>query len=121
MIPAFLVEKFGPLLAKIIFWAVAITLLLAVLGLAKCAYDQRAKTEVKLAKGQAGAAVESGVDAVGVVGNRAQAEAQGDQVVTETQGAVQNASTSAAATDAGRAGLCRLKGYADRPECKETK
>lgn len=117
MIPAFLVTRFGPVLAKVIFWGVAAALLLAVLGVAKCRYDQTAKTEVKLSKGQAGAAVESGADAVGTLGNRMQSEAQGDQVVRETTDAIHNANDSASATAAGRSGLCRLPAYRGQPEC----
>jgi hypothetical protein len=117
MIPAFLVEKFGPLLAKVIFWGVAIALLVAVLGVAKCSYDQRAKTEIKLSKGQAGAAVASGADAVGTLGNRMQADAIGDNTVMETQNAIHNATDAGGVTAAGRSGLCGLSGYRGKPEC----
>jgi len=117
MVPAILIERFGPTLAKIIFWGAIALLAVAVLGLAKCTYDRAAKTEIKLSKGQAGAAVQSGSDAVETLGNRMQADAAGDKVVTETKDEIHNANDSASATAAGRRGLCRLAGYRGKPEC----
>lgn len=117
MIPAILIEKLGPTLAKIVFWGVAALLLVAVLGIAKCSYDQRAKTELKLSKGQAGAAVASGADAVGTLGNRMQADAIGDNTVMETNNAIDHATDAGGVTAAGRSGLCGLAGYRSKPEC----
>ena len=117
MIPAFLITRFGPALAKVIFWGVAIALLLAVLGVAKWTYDRGAKTEIKLSKGQAGAAVASGSDAVGTLGNRMQADAAGDNTVMETNDAIHHATDARGVTDAGRSGLCKLAAYRGKPEC----
>jgi hypothetical protein len=117
MIPSFLVARFGPLLAKVIFWAAAATLLITVLMVGKCSYDQRARTEVNLAKGQAGAAVASGTDAVGTVGNRMAADAAGDTTVMETKDAIDNATDAGGVTAAGRSGLCGLASYRSKPEC----
>jgi hypothetical protein len=117
MIPAILIEKFGPVLAKVIFWGAALALLVVVLGVAKCSYDQRAKAEIKLATGQHGAAIASGSDAVGTLGNRMQADAAGQITVQETKDAINNASDAGGVTDAGLAGLCHLRGYSRKPEC----
>lgn len=117
MIPPILVKNFGPTLAKVIFWGFALALLLVVLGLAKCTYDRSAKTEIRLSKGQAGAAVASGSDAVGTLGNRMQADAAGDQIVEEATDNVQKAVDARGVTAAGRSGLCQLAGYRRKPEC----
>jgi hypothetical protein len=117
MIPPFLVARFGPLLAKVIFWCAVAALVIAVLMVGKCSYDRRARTEVNLAKGQAGAAVASGTDAVGTVGNRMAADAAGDTTVMETKDAIDNATDAGGVTAAGRSGLCGLAGNRGKPEC----
>jgi hypothetical protein len=117
MIPTFLITRYGPTVAKLIFWGAIGLLVAAMLAVGKCSYDQRAKTEIKLSKGQAGAAVASGSDAVATVGNRMQADAAGDQTVTETKDAIKNASDAGGVTAAGRSGLCGLAGNRGKPEC----
>lgn len=119
---AWLVAKFGPTAAKVIFWVAVALLAIALLGTAKCAYDQRAKTEVKLAKGQAGAAVASGSDAVETLGNQQAAEVAADAITKENGDAIRNAQgadapVNPAVRDAGFASLCRRAAYHSNPKC----
>lgn len=121
MIPAFLVTRYGPELAakivKVAMWAALALAIVALLLVTKCQYDQRAKTEVKLATGQHGAAIATGHDAVETLGNRMAADAAGQVTVEETQDAIDNATDAGGVTAAGRSGLCRLSGYKNKPEC----
>lgn len=104
-----LIAKLGPKLGKIAFWVVLGLLALALLGLGKCAYDQTAKTQLKVSKNQTDAAIKSGVEAVNTVGNRQEAELAGAQNVQEAQDEINNASDPGAVTDAGLAGLHRVR------------
>ncbi len=110
MIPAFLIERFGPRAAKLIFWGV-ITLVVVVGGYLMVRYYFTAglETQVKIGKGQTGAAITSGKEAVDTVGNRQAAEAAGATNVQEAQHAINNASDPGAVTDAGLAGLHRVR------------
>jgi hypothetical protein len=123
MIPAYLIQRFGPTVAKVIFWGAIIALLVAVLSVSKCQYDSTAKTEIKLSKGQAGAAVASGSDAVQTTGNQAASETAADQVTRENADAIRHAEgadapVTAAVRDAGLGALCRRAAYKDNPRCK---
>lgn len=62
--------------------------------------------EAKLGTNQAGAAIESGTDAVETVGNQQGNEAQIEDDVGDIQDAVDEANDSAGADAAGRDGLC---------------
>lgn len=104
-------------LAKAMTIAVFLLVIAAVLVLHQCAAERTAKTETRLATGQAGAALNSGADAVGVVGNRQAADAAGDRTVMETKDEIDNATDAAGVTDAGRSGLCGLAGNRGKPEC----
>lgn len=122
MIPAFLVTRFGPKVAKLIFWSGVALLALLVLSVGKCAYDQRAKTEVELSKGQAGAATASGRDAVATVGNQAATEQETDRITKENEDAIRNADGSGepvagGVRDAGLDSLCRRAAYRSDPKC----
>lgn len=122
MIPAYLIKRFGPTIAKVIVWGAIAVLLAAVLSVAKCRYDSTAKTEIKLSKGQAGAAIASGSDAVQTVGNQAASETASDQVTRENADAIRKAKgadapVSAAVRDAGIASLCRRAAYKRDPRC----
>lgn len=122
MIPAFLIQRFGPAVAKAIFWGAIAALVMAVLGVAKCSYDSRAKAEIKLSKGQAGAAVASGADAVETVGNQAASEVAADQVTKENADDIRKAQGAAAPVnpavrDAGIVSLCRRAAYRRDPKC----
>jgi len=123
MIPAFLVEKFGPTLAKIIFWGAVAVLVLVLLSIGKCSYDQRAKTELKLKTNQVDAARQSGTDAVQTFGNTQANETATDQVGRENSDAIDKTSGAhnAVADDtriAGLQSLCRRSSYrASHAEC----
>lgn len=105
--------------AKII---AAAMLLAAIVGLTLFAWHEwtsagTAKAEATLAKGQSGAAIESGKDAVGTISDRIAADQAGDNTVQETKDAINNAGDAASVDRAGRSGLCGLAGYRSRPEC----
>lgn len=86
-------------------------------GVTQCQSARNAKTVAGLAKGQAGAAVESGSDAVGTLGNRMAADEQGQRTVEETRHEIANATDAGAVSNAGLDGLCGLRGYRDHPDC----
>jgi type II secretory pathway component PulM len=102
---------------KAVAIVVFVLLAAAILVLHQCSVERTAKTETRLATGQAGAALNSGADAVGAVGNRQAADAAGDQTVMETKDAIDNATDAGGVTDAGRSGLCGLAGNRGKPEC----
>jgi hypothetical protein len=116
MIPAFLVEKFGPLVAKLIFWGIVLILviLLAVGGYfgVKHYFTKDLTAQVKVGKAQTGAAIESGHQAVETIGKRSEAEANGAQTVKESQDEINKAADPGGVTDAGLAGLHRVRGQA---------
>jgi hypothetical protein len=98
-------------LATRILIAVGIVcLLLAFLWLRSCDQARSAKTQANLSKNQAGAAIESGHDAVETLGNASAREAESQQAVEETRREIDNASDVPGVVDAGRAGLCRQPG-----------
>jgi hypothetical protein len=91
-------------------------------ALSQCQRAQTAGTAAKVARGQAGAAVESGSDAVDTVGNRSAADAATDQITRENDDAIRKADgaetpVAAPARDAGIAGLCRRRAYSGDPRC----
>jgi hypothetical protein len=104
---------------------IALGAVIAVLGLLllnQCQSASTARDQAKLNKGQAGAAIESGGDAVNTVGNRATSDAQGDALTRENDDAIRNAEGAGAPVadgvrDAGLAGLCRRAAYRGDPRC----
>lgn len=98
-------------------------LVIAVLfGLSQCQRAQNARTTANVAKGQAGASIESGGDAVGTVGNRSAADAASDQITRENEDAIRKADGSSAPVaapvrDAGLNSLCRRAAYRGDPRC----
>lgn len=116
MVPAFLIERFGPTLARIIFWTAAVVLVLVLLGMAKCTYDRGFQKQIKVNANQAGAARQSGADAVNTFGNTQANEMAIDQVGRENSDAIDKTSgaSSAVADDTRAAGLrslCRRASY----------
>jgi hypothetical protein len=99
------------LATRILIVAGIVCLLLAFLWLRSCDQARSAKTTATLAKGQTGAAVESGHDAVETLGNTNAREAEGQKAVEETRREIDNASDVLGVVDAGRAGLCRQPGH----------
>jgi len=117
MIPIFLIEKFGPRIAKLIWWAGLILLVLGLLALAECRMNLGAKTEVKLSKNQAGAAIESGKAAVEVVSQRQAVDLTNSETIKEAQREIDRATTAAGVSRAGLNGLCNLPSNRGKPEC----
>ena len=110
--------------ARLIFVAGFVVLVATVLSIRSCDVAGTAKTETSLAAGQAGAAAESGADAVNTVGNRAQAEEQSDAISRENDGAIRNAEGAtvvvpAAVSGAGISALCRRAAYQGDPRCAQ--
>lgn len=82
----------------------------------------RAKTETRLATGQAGAALESGADAAQTVGTVSAGEAAADTITRENESAIRNAPGADAPVDpaahaAGLRSLCRRAANRGKPEC----
>lgn len=94
----------------------ALALVMAVRGCSS------AKTEAKLATGQAGAAIKSGGDAVQTIGNQMTAETASDAITKENTDAIRsapgaNAPVTPTARDAGLRALCRRAAYRGDPKC----
>lgn len=107
-------------------WVVGIGLALLLVtvigGVRSCQMAQTAKTEARLSKGQTGAALASGADAVETLGQTAAGEAATDSITEENQRAIRqapgaDAPVDPAVHDAGLRGLCRRAAYRGRPEC----
>jgi 2-iminoacetate synthase ThiH len=92
-------------------------LLVSLFALSQCQRARNAGTEARINKGQAGAAIDSGVDAVGTVSNGHAAAAAEQQSAKETSDEIRNAIDARGVTAAGRNGLCRLAAYRDHPDC----
>ncbi|MEO0699471.1 MAG: hypothetical protein AAFY81_07105 [Pseudomonadota bacterium] len=65
-----------------------------------------ARTEAKLATGQADAAIQSGQDAAGTVGDQAETEADRERSVSDMEKDVNDAENASDAHDAGAGWLC---------------
>lgn len=109
-------------LAKALIAAGILILMMGMLLLSQCQSTRNAKTETRLNKGQAGAAVESGRDSVNTVGNRAATDAAGDAITRENDNAIRNADGASAPVadgvrDAGIASVCRRAAYRGDPRC----
>ena len=81
-----------------------------------------AKTEVRVAKGQAGAAIESGQDAIEALANSMARASESDAQTRSNEDAIRNAKgadvrVDGAVRDAGLVGLCRRAAYRGDPKC----
>lgn len=81
-----------------------------------------ARVQADLNKSQAGAAMESGRDAVGAVSSAAERSSNADQMTQENRHAIQKAPGADAPVDpavraAGLNSLCKRAAYRERPEC----
>lgn len=74
------------------------------------------KTETRLATGQAGAALQSGADAVETIGNAHAAEIQTHAIVKDGQDAI-NAAPAGDSNDAADRAACRMRSYRNQPRC----
>jgi hypothetical protein len=103
--------------------ALAIVALLAgLLTVDRCQTARTARTEARLATGQADAAVQSGADAVNTVGNRMSADAAIDTITQENRDAITKADGASAPVaapvrNAGLRSLCGRAAYSGNPRC----
>lgn len=109
-------------LAKVLIALGTVLLIVGLLWLRSCEDARTAKTATKLATGQAGAAIESGHDASGTIGNRMDADAAGDRLTQENRDAIKNAPGADAPVDprlrdTALASLCRRAAYRSDPKC----
>lgn len=117
-----LAERFGKGAARVILFLSVAAIVLALMFLTQCATTRNAKTEANASKGQAGASMASGSDAVDAVGNVQASEQATDQVTKENNDAIRNAEgadapVAAPVRDAGLASLCRRASYRNDPRC----
>lgn len=85
-------------------------------------HGRSAEAEARLNRNQRGAAIESGADAVTVIGNRMEIDAAGDATTRENDDAIRKADGAAAPVaapvrNAGLASLCRRAAYRGDPKC----
>ncbi len=111
-----------PLAIRLLIGAAVVALLAGFLFLQSCQSAKTAKTETKLATGQADAAIASGTDAVNTVGEVAK---RADEINTTTRSntdAIRSAEgadapVSSAVDAVARERLCRRAAYRGRAEC----
>ena len=109
-------------LAKVSLVAAAALILLALFGWHEWRATRTARTEARLAAGQAGAALASGQDAANTIGNRMEADAATDTVTRENDHAIRTAPGAGAPVDpalrdAALRGLCRRAAYRRDAKC----
>ena len=110
--------------STIVALAVWATVMLACLTLAYCQWQRAgtAATEAKLNRSQGGAAIESGRDAVTVIGGRSDQDAAADAATKENEDEIRKAEGAAAPVatpvrDSGLRGLCRRAAHRGDPRC----
>lgn len=109
-------------LAKLAAVAALLLIVLALFGWHEWQVSRAAKTEAKLATGQAGAALASGQDSANTIGNRMEADAGEDTITRENDHAIHIAPgadtpVNPALRDAALHGLCRRAAYRHDPKC----
>lgn len=104
---------------KVIGMVVGAVLLVGIIvfGLNQCQANKRLKTENRVAEGQAGAAIDSGAEAMNTVSNVTAADAETDAIVGMGQAEIAAASQGSKGK-AARKAACRLKAYRDTPQCQ---
>jgi hypothetical protein len=108
--------------AKAVAIAVVVGLIVLLLFLRQCSAERTAKTETRLATGQAGASLANGRDAVNVAGNVQGNEIAADAITKENNDAIHKADgatapVAPAVRDAGLVSLCRRASYRSDPKC----
>jgi hypothetical protein len=98
--------------------AVVILIVVAGLFLRSCQPGKMAKKQAEVAEGQAGAAIDSGSEAMNTVSNVAAADAETDASVAQGQAEIAKAAKGQKGAAAKRA-ACRLKAYKDTPQCAQ--
>lgn len=106
MIPKFLVDKFGKVVARLIVALVIAAVLFGGYMTVKRFFTAGLKTEVKLQKNLGKAGMESGSDAVDTVTNRAASDREALGAAQETKDEIRNQADAGGVTRAGRSGLC---------------
>jgi hypothetical protein len=106
--------------ARLIAIAAAVFVLVVAAGLflRSCQSGKVAKKQAEVAEGQAGAAIDSGSEAMNTVSNVAASDAATDALVGMGQAEIAAASQGTKGKAAKKA-ACRLKAYRDTPQCKE--
>lgn len=102
-----------PLLGKIVLAAALALVLIFAFMFVRDLFTGTAKTEAKLATGQADAALQSGQDTATTVGRQAETEATRERSVADMQKKVDDAETAADAHSAGAGWLCDNFGICD--------
>lgn len=110
--PLPLLRQLTPL-GKAIYGAVVLLALIWAFVFVRDLITGTAKTEAKLATGQADAALRSGQDTATTVGQQAETEAARERSVADMQKDVNDADDAAAAHDAGAGWLCDNFGICD--------
>lgn len=97
-----------------------VVIVLALLVLSQCQSKKRAEAENRVAEGQAGAAIDSGVVAVETASNIVASDEATDAQVAAAQAEIKAAAKGQKGAAAKRA-ACRFKAYKDTPACREPK
>lgn len=105
-----------PAKALILTALAAVALLSLVFAVRSCQSAQTAKTQADLAKGQAGAAIQSGADAVETQGNVNANATATHATVKDGTDAIDKA-TPGDSNDAADRAACQLKSYRKTPKC----
>ena len=108
--------------ARIVGAMVILALIGGLLALQQCASARSAKTRATLDHNQGTAAIQSGRDAVDVVGTRGQRETAIDAITKENDHDIRkalgaNTAVNPAVRDAGLAGLCKRAAYSRDAKC----
>jgi predicted negative regulator of RcsB-dependent stress response len=96
--------------------AVVVMVALAVFGWNQWQATRGAKTQAALSKNQAGAALQSGADAVGTLGNVTAAEQDRQTQVKDGTNEIDHA-PAGNSNDAADRAACRLRSYRTQPKC----
>lgn len=95
-------------------------LAMIIFGVSQCQSRKTAEKQAEVSEGQAGASIGSGSEAMNTVGNVANSDAATDAAVADGQNAVRDAPEGQKGK-ATRSAACKLKTYANTPQCKELK
>lgn len=112
-----MIERLGARAIAMILFGVFVVGLL-IFGVSQCQQKQSAKTQEKVSKGQAGASIASGSEAINTVGNLAASDDATDGAVAAGQADIR-AAVEGQKGKAAKAAACKLKTYRDTPQCKE--
>jgi hypothetical protein len=109
-----------PSLSRQTIMLIALVVLVAVVifGLSQCQSRKTAQKQAEVSEGQAGAAIDSGAEAMNTASNVAAEDAATDALVGMGQAEIAAASQGTKGKAAKKA-ACRMKAYRDTPQCKE--